>query len=382
MKKVCQVGFLKFGVGHYIAHLYPHLASQFDLTVVSYTHASTGEPLTVNDEIITQNVKKYRQLINPHGWAASYRSANNLFDLFAREKFDVFNLHISTYVRYTSFLFIPLIEYFKKQALRIVYTMHDVLPFPEKEIITPYLTYFYNLADAAIVGNDKERQNLADYFHFQNDTAVATHGIYDLFNSHRLSQTTALQILQIPPDKNRLLFFGALRDNKGLADLLKALKILIQQNDNFHLTVAVSIKEASDFDQYQALIDRFGLRNSVKIFIKDYIHSKDIETQFQAADLVVLPYTDVSQSGILNLAFAFEKPMIITDVFAEKDLVDKSMGLVAKTHNPQDLADTIRVFFNHKEEITAYVANIQEYNKTHTFAETAKVYQKVFENLI
>jgi len=163
-KKVCIIGTLKFGIGHYIAHIYPELSQEYDLNVLTFTHGSPGDILIMDDDVINKNVPKFRQCINPHGLLESTKSINTLFDIFDAEKFDLLNLHISSYTRKSAYIFIPVIEFFKNKGVKIVYTMHDVLPTPEGGKPTAYLQYYYNLADTAIVGNEQEKYNLQNTY--------------------------------------------------------------------------------------------------------------------------------------------------------------------------------------------------------------------------
>lgn len=378
-KKVCQIGFLKFGVGHYISHLYPYLSDEYKIKIITYTHGSPGDKLIVDDPIVTKNIKSYQQIINPHGWRESFQSLKQLFEIFEKEKFDILNLHISTYIRFSSFIFIPVIEHFKKKGLKVVYTMHDVLPFPEKETISEYLKYFYSLADAYIVGNEKEKNNLIQYFGFTKKIFIAIHGIYSMFNSGKIDKKEAEKNLGVSQFSKKILFFGALRDNKGLDDFIKALNILNQKNQDIFAIISCSVRGAVTFDKYQELINRYHLENKIKLIIKDYLYPEEIESQFKAADLVILPYTEVSQSGILNMAFAFEKPVIITDVFSEKDIVDNKMGYVVPRRNYILLAQKILEFFEEKNR-NKFIINIKKYNLSHGFKETAKIHKIAFNS--
>ncbi len=380
-KKICQIGYLKFGVGHYIAHLYPYLSKDYDIQILTYTHGSPGDVLVVDDPIITNNIGKYQQVINPHGWKDSFRSLKRLFEIFDKEKFEILNLQISTYIRFSSFIFIPVIEHFKKSGLKVIYTMHDVLPFPEKETVSEYLKYFYSLADASIVGNEKEKSNIIEYFDYKKKVFVATHGVYSMFNSGKINKKEAENNLKVSQFPKKILFFGALRDNKGLNDLIDALNILNKKGKDVYTIISCSIRGTVTFDKYQGLIDKYQLGEKIKLIVKDYLSPAEIENQFKAADLIILPYTEVSQSGILNLAFAFEKPMVVTDAFAEKDTIKNNMGYVIPAKNPEALAVAISDFFNNQSQIEPkFIQNIQKYNKTHGFLQTAEVYKQAISS--
>lgn len=379
-----MIGFLKMGIGHYIAHLYPYLKKDYKLSVISYTHGALGDKLIIDDEIIKEYVKNYKLVINPHGFKETFQSTNELFEIFAKESFDVLNLHVSAYTRLTSYIFIPVIEYFKSKRTKILYTIHDVIPFPEGGRVSAYLEYFYRLADAAIVGNKQEMEKLKKLFHFEGKIFVATHGIYNLFNRNRLNQSEARETLDLKKGQNAMLFFGILRENKGLEDLIKAIYLLNQQGfKNVFLIIVLSLRSNISFDRYNKLIKQNQLNSQIKIIIKDSSTIQEIEMYFKAADLVVLPYTAASQSGILNLALAFEKPTIISNLFAETPYVNKKMGFVVDPKNPKMLAEKIKDFFRNKNALTKkFQANIFSYNKLHGFEQTATVYRLAFKSLL
>jgi len=382
MKKVCQIGFLKFGIGDYMAHLYPYLSKEFNLSIITFTHDSLGNKLVVNDRIVSSQIKKYQKIINPHGWKETKSSIVKLFDVFEKEKFDIFNLQVSTYTRHTAHIFIPIIEYFKKKGLKTIYTMHDVLPYPEKETVTEYLKYFYNLSDAAIVGNENEKINLAKYFSYKNRIDIAQHGVYSLFNTRRVDKKLSKSKLNLEKYTNIILFFGLLRDNKGLDIFIKSLDILNKKGFNFHSLISVSVRTNDVFNKYQKMINKYQLNNKVTVIAKYYANSEEIEDYFSASDVVVLPYNTVSQSGILNLSFAFEKPMIISDVFAEKDIINNKMGLIFPVKNYQKLASSIIDFFNKKTSYeNIFIKNIKNYNLNHSFKQTSEIYINLFNKI-
>lgn len=378
---ICQIGFLKFGIGHYIAHLYPHLNSNYDIDVITYTHGSPGEPLVMDDPVITNNVKNYHALINPHGFQNSSDSIEKMFDMFVEKQYKLLNLHISSYTRKTSYLFIPVIEHFKRKGLKILYTMHDVLPTPENKKPTPYLQYFYNLSDAAITGNQEEETLLKSIFNYEHPTYIARHGVYTLFNRNSFTRNQALEKLGLQESQKKLLFFGILRDNKGLEDLLYAMSLL--QDSSYVLIIAVSQRMGYSFEKYQKMIDDLHIADRVRLFLQDEATIEEVETYFVGTDVLILPYTAPSQSGVLNLALAFERPIIASSLFAERGEIDGKMGYIVPPHDSQALAQRITLLFAQKEAMDpVWQKNIKQYSAAHSFAETAKVYKEAIENLI
>ncbi len=178
-----------------------------------------------------------------------------------------------------------------------------------------------------------------------------------------------------------MLFFGILRKNKGLDTLLKALKIIKDKKLLKNPKLIIAAAERTDpFAPFEKLINKLGLEKEVQVYKnKEGFDIPEIEQFFKATDVLILPYTQASQSGVLNIAFAFKMPVILSEKFAESKKFDGKMGIVIKPNDPQHLAEKIAEFFStlsNKKEI--YLKNIEEYNKKHSFKQTAEVHKKAF----
>lgn len=375
-----MIGTLKFGIGHYIAHLFPHLSPTYDITVLSYSHGSSGDTFVMDDTLINTYVSNFSLCLNPHGMREAHDSIQALFHTHAENPFDLCNVHISSYTRKSAHILIPFLEHLRRQRIPMVFTFHDVLPNPEGGKITEYLKYFYSLCDHAIVGNGGEERHLKDTLFIKRPTSIATHGIYSLFRSGTVTRDDARMALKIPDDKVVALFFGILREDKGLDDLIHAYQFL---HDQHLLLIAVSERMGTRFESFQRMIATLGIEDKIKVIVKPEASTAEIETYFTASDIVALPYHNTSQSGILNLAFAFEKPSLVTPVFAESSAIDGRMGYVVEKKNPHLLAQTLADYANKKHEVLpVFTTSIRTYNEKHSFAQTADIYRSVFTSLL
>ncbi len=377
--QVLTIGFLKLGIGHYLAHLERYLKKDFYLENITFQHGIKGDPLTIEDLIIRQNVKRYKKLISLKTVKETFKSTSEFFSHV--KKFDLLNLHLSGYTRLASYVFIPGIINFKNSGGKVVYTIHDVLPFPEGETVSEYLKFYYNLSDAAIVGNEKEKDLLIKYFDYKKPIYIAIHGIYELFNLGKTTREEALKKLNLKETQEKMLFFGILRKNKGLDTLLRALKIIKDKKLLKNPKLIIAVTERTDpFAPFEKLINKLGLEKEAQVYKnKEGFDIPEIENFFKATDVLILPYTQASQSGVLNIAFAFKIPTILSEKFAESKKIDGRMGIVIKPNDPQHLAEKIAEFFStlaNKKEI--YLKNIEEYNKKHSFKQTAEIHKKAF----
>jgi glycosyltransferase involved in cell wall biosynthesis len=169
------------------------------------------------------------------------------------------------------------------------------------------------------------------------------HPIYDSYNEP-VSKDEACAKLQLDPDKKYLLFFGFIREYKGLDLLLEAM------NDERIRKVGIELIAAGEYydktveANNNAIIEKHQLQNVVHLKT-DFIPNSEVRYYFSAADLVVQPYKHATQSGITQIAFHFEKPMVVTNVGGLAEVVpDGKVGFVAEP-NAESIADAIIKFF-------------------------------------
>ena len=177
-----------------------------------------------------------------------------------------------------------------------------------------------------------------------------------------------------------LLFFGYVRKYKGLDLLFESLKILTEnyQQENIKLLVAGEFYDDKDF--YLNLLENLNLKNKVLIF-DEYIPNEKVKEFFIVSDLVVLPYRSATQSGILNLSYGFNKPVVITDVggLSEFVLPDKT-GIIAKEANPQSISKAILKFFEISEQVD-FESNIKDYCSKNSFNSFTEIIKSILEEI-
>ena len=115
----------------------------------------------------------------------------------------------------------------------------------------------------------------------------------------------------IAPEKKILLFFGFVREYKGLRHIIKAMPEIVKYDSNIELWVVGEFRD--DKESYMELIKKGGAESNIKI-VDGYIPDNEIEKYFASCDIVVLPYESATQSGIVQMAYGFDKPVIVTDV--------------------------------------------------------------------
>lgn len=175
------------------------------------------------------------------------------------------------------------------------------------------------------------------------------HPTYNAFKVGNLTRQQAREQLHIAYDAKILLFFGFVREYKGLKYLLQAMADIKDKIADIRLLVVGSF--GNDKQNYMNLIKESGISNCVEV-MDDYIPNHEVEKYFAASDLVVLPYESATQSGIVQIAYGFEKPVIVTNVGGLPDVVeDGKTGYVVEPKNGKALAEAISEYFmQHKQE--------------------------------
>ena len=238
----------------------------------------------------------------------------------------------------------------KNKHTRIVAITDNVIPHEKRFGDVPFTRYFLKSCDAFITMSEKVMQDLKQ---FVNDKPAikVPHPLYDNFGS-AVSKSEARKKLNIEENIPVILFFGFIRKYKGLDLLLKAMKLLQKPNSelrtpDYRLLIAGEFYD--DKNQYNQLINELGIKDSL-ILRTDFIPDSEVKYYMCAADVVVQPYRNATQSGVTPLAYHFEKPMIVTNVGGLPDLVpNEKVGLVCEPE-PASIAAAIERYFQLGED--------------------------------
>lgn len=181
---------------------------------------------------------------------------------------------------------------------------------------------------------------------------------------------------EINDDEKVILFFGYVRKYKGLDILIEALNLLKNIDNKIKLLVAGEFYD--DKNLYIDLINKYNLSDSV-IIRDEYIPNEKVKEYFLVSDVVVLPYRSATQSGILNLAYGFRKPVIVTKVGGLAEFViNESTGLIVEEPKAELIAESIIKFFQTQNRID-YIKNISEFVKSNRFNNLNEIIHKVLE---
>ena len=166
------------------------------------------------------------------------------------------------------------------------------------------------------------------------------HPVYNHFPAP-IPQEKAQRALKLDPSKKTLLFFGFIRDYKGLDLLIQAMNVL---DDTYQLLIAGEVY--GSFDRYQELIDNSKAKQRIALY-NQYIGDNEVSDYFSAADVCVLPYKSATQSGITSIANHYNLPIIATNVGGLKETIHHHQtGLIVDKPEISDIAATIKTYFD------------------------------------
>lgn len=242
--------------------------------------------------------------------------------------------------------------YYKMLGKKLIFTAHNVnegvRDGTDSLINRLSLNFMYKVMDHIIVHTDKmRRQVIEDFGVNENKVTIIPFGINNMVFKSNLTRIEARSKLALDSNERTVLFFGRITPYKGLKCLLLALANQRKKDYAFRLIIAGKISK--NYEEYWEEIQRIINENNLRDHIVEkigYIPDKDIEVFFKAADVLVLPYEYIFQSGVLFLAFNFGLPVIATDVGSLKEFIDEGKtGFMCKPENPVDLAGKIELYF-------------------------------------
>jgi len=229
---------------------------------------------------------------------------------------------------------------------KVICIFDNVIPHEKRPGDKFLTTYFINSIDGAIV---MSRTVLDDLNSFRKNIPVklSPHPLFDNYGL-AVGRKEALAALRLDPDYSYLLFFGFIRAYKGLDLLIEAFSDKRLRNRKLKLIIAGEFYE--DDRVYRDLIKKNNLENDI-IFFDHFIKDEDVPLYFSVADLVVQPYKTATQSGVTQIAFYFDKPMLVTDVGGLKEIVqDGKCGYVVKPE-PEFITEAIIDYFENNRKL-------------------------------
>lgn len=236
-----------------------------------------------------------------------------------------------------------LIKY--RSTIKVIAITDNIIPHEKRPGDWFFTRYFVNACDGFISMSKAVLQDLS-LFTSNANKVFYPHPIYDTFGE-KVSKEAAIKYLQLNPVDKHLLFFGFIRHYKGLDLLIQAMGDERIRKMNVKLIIAGEYYE--DDKPYKEMMMKYNLQDAI-ILKTTFIPKAEVPHYFCAADMVVQPYRTATQSGITQIAYHFERPMLVTNVGGLPEIVPHNKVGYVTDVNPKSIADAIVDFYTNRRE--------------------------------
>ena len=344
------------GIAQFNAHLYQALSKQHEVKAFNFTRQypdflfpGQTQYVTPEDKAVPVETVRILDSANPLTWRRAARA-------ILREKPDL--VVFGYWMSYFAVSLTPVARILRKHGVKTVTVVHNAIPHEPKFFDKPLARRFFRQNDTLVSMCDAVTADIRSLCP-EARVVQRPHPVYDHFGEKR-DKFEARQALGLDPDLRTLLFFGLIRDYKGLDLLIDALPLL---GEGYQLVIAGECY--GSFDKYQSRIAATGMGANIKVFNR-YIGDDEVPLFFSAADVCVLPYRSATQSGITAIALHFEVPVVATPVGGLAESIERpGIGLMARDVSSQALDETIRGLFAAGPE--PFIKNIREVKRTQTW---------------
>ena len=339
------------GISQFNACLYEELsknhivkAFNFKRQYPEFLFPGKTQYVTADDEAVPVESESLLDTANPFSYVSTYKAIRDW-------KPDVL------IVRYWMSYFAPSLGFITRRMKRhckVISIIDNVIPHEPRFFDTPLTRYFLTGSTGSVTLCEAVARDL---LRIKPDAEhkVIPHPLYSHFGAKR-TRDEAERRLGLMPGMKNILFFGLIREYKGLDILLKAFEDL---PEDYQLIIAG--EPYGSFDRYARIMDSFPESVRRRIFMElKYIKDSEVSDYFSASDLAVLPYRSATQSGISSVAYHFEIPMIVTDVGGLKETIgDRGTGIVAENAAPESIRKEILRYFN-EDNRERFIENIRK----------------------
>lgn len=260
----------------------------------------------------------------------------------------------------------------KNGKTKCVALVHNMIPHEPNILDKLFAPYFIKSQDGFVALSESVVKDIDLLDKANKPKTFSPHPIYDHYGE-RMTKKEACAALGLDDKNGYMLFFGLVRAYKGLDVLLDAFGLIKDQLPTVQLIIAGEFYE--DEEKYRAQIAANGLKERV-LLRNEFIPDGDLRKYFGAADLIVQPYKTATQSGVTQVAFHFEKPMLVTNVGGLGEIVhDHKMGYACEPTAEAIAADIVDYFQNKRQE--AYTAYLQKEKTKYAWSNMARAFYQI-----
>jgi glycosyltransferase involved in cell wall biosynthesis len=325
--------------------------------------------------------RKFVRILAYYARLAKYvvRSEPRIFHILWNNKFEHFDRTL-------------LMLYYRFFRKRVILTAHNVNTRKRDGRDSWFnrlsLSIQYRLCHHILVHTTAMKDELvADFGIASQRVSVIPFGINNTCPVTTLSRCEARQRIGIGQDEKTLLFFGQIAPYKGLEYLIAAMSELAKEDKDLRLVIAGRIKPgyASYWTAIRSQISRTGLEKCIIQHVR-FIPEAEVELYFKAADVAVIPYVAIFQSGVPFLSYGFGLPVIATDVGSlRNDIIEAKTGFLCRSKDPTNLAKTIRTYFASDlyENLETRRSRIREFaNERNSWTRVGEILDGVYRRVL
>ena len=376
LEKIVMIGPVypyKGGISHYTGMMYRELAKKYDVTMISFK-------MQYPKFLFKKEQKDYTN--------DSFAVENTQFLLNTANPFNIISVANKIKKMKPDMVLIPwwhpyfapcfrILEFCLKRTTKILFVCHNVFPHERFPMDRQLSQMVLKRGDAFVVQSQMDEQDLL----MVKKKAVhklTPHPTYNAFKMQGMTKEQARKILDISENEKVMLFFGFVREYKGLKHIINAMPAIISEIGNIKLLIVGDF--GSDREQYMRLIEENDVKDHIEI-VEGYIPDKEVEKYFAACDLVTLPYESATQSGIVQIAYGFDKPVIVTNVGGLPDVVtDGKTGYVVEPQNANELADAVIKYYSENKE-EEFSKNVQAEAYKYSWDRMVEVIEKLWRTM-
>ena len=263
----------------------------------------------------------------------------------------------------------------KNKSIRCIGLVHNMKPHEKSAIDKLFSPCFVRKMHSFVALSKSVLEDIDKLDRKDKPKQFSPHPLYDHYGDKE-DKIMAMNSLYLDTNYNYLLFFGLIREYKGLDLLLKAMAD--ERIDNYPLKLVVAGEFYGKKEPYLQMIDNYQINDKVIICDK-YIPDEEVKNFFNLADMVVQPYKSATQSGVTQVAYHFEKPMLVTDVGGLREIVPNGkVGYVVEP-DPVKIADAICDFYDN-DRMGLFENNIVEEKKKYEWSKMTETIMKLYNS--
>lgn len=330
------------GLSYYTGLMYKNLKQKHDVDMVSYKMQYPKllfkrEQYDYEDKAVEVPEAEYLiNTANPFNWISMISNIN-------KRKPDL------VVFQWLHPYFAPCFTFIAKflKNTKVLFVCHNVFPHERFKFDKQLTKMTMKQGDYYITHSLMDKDDLESIIKKPN-VKVNVHPAYNFFKMKDMTRQEARAELGIKDNEKVLLFFGLIRDYKGLQHLLDAMPEIKKNVDDVKLLIAGDF--CGSRAKYDEIIEKNGIADVIDVYGR-HLQTEEVEKFFAACDLVVLPYESATQSGVIQVAYSFDKPVLATNVGGLPDVVEHmGTGYIVEPQNHKEIADSVVDYFENDRE--------------------------------